>query len=69
MKTHEFQVNLGYGKKTICGCGIAPNKEQTELSVRAFTAPNLRMLLRKICRITGIRVEQIVLTFSPGAQP
>jgi hypothetical protein len=63
MTKYEFQVNLGFGKKTICGCGMTPD------GVRAFTAPSLRMLLRKICRVTGIRVEQIVLTFSPGPKP
>lgn len=66
MKPYEFQINLGYTEKLICGCGIAPNKKQTELAVRAYTAPSLRMLLRKIIHKTGLRVEQIVLTFAPG---
>jgi hypothetical protein len=62
-KTYEFQVNLGFGKKTVSACGTGPN------GLGGFTAPSVRMLLRKIIKKTGIRIEQVVLTFQPSPQP
>lgn len=63
MKKYEFQVNLGFAKDRVSGCGSTPD------GVRAFFAPSLRMLLRKIVKQAGIRIEQVVLTFQPSPQP
>jgi hypothetical protein len=63
MKKFEFQVNLGYGKKHISGCGYTPE------GTMVFFATSLRMLLRKIVKKTGIPIEQIALTFQPSPQP
>lgn len=60
---HEFQINLGYTKNLMCAFGQTPD------GVRVYTARSLRMLLRKIIKETGYRIDTIVLTFQPNPQP
>jgi hypothetical protein len=63
MKKFEFQVNMGFGLNVMSACGY----DGTETI--AVSARTLRLLLRKIIKKTGLKIEQIVLSFQPDSQP
>jgi hypothetical protein len=60
-KKYEFQVNLHFTDKVVSVCGSAPE------GPRVIFARSLGWIPKAIQKKTGLKLEQIVLTFQPEA--
>jgi hypothetical protein len=65
MKHHEFQVNLHFTDKQVSAAGYSKVVGQSTKSVVCVFARSLSGIPKAIQKKTGLRLEQIRLTFQP----
>lgn len=65
MRRCEFQVNLHFSDKQVSACGYSKVVGQSTKSTVVIFARSLSGIPKAIQKKTGLRLEQIRLTFQP----